>query len=341
VSESDRKTQLLVTRIGTESSQDGGSSLWEAVKRTEETVLKGKRKFEEHRHDQIEMGTKYLSLKAKVGETEESMTNLSGHYRLTMEGVKGQLLDLRSSATGVGKPTLGIRDRSGLAHGAAWSKHEVLEEFVCALEKRMDCEAKGGGDGAGPTVYKRAELEGVRSAVNDLDMRIKEVERTGADSCWGEEIKVLRAGMTEMEDRVPDTGFGLDEFHFESKAELRKFIVKEKVAMAGLFWDLFSILVVMKPKKMTGKELADNIYSAIRVSTTILENDLAASMSHDQLALLFGTAEGHIASAEEGLAACLSYTRWIGKSCESYRLKLTKLLKNYAARSTEKDKGVR
>jgi hypothetical protein len=183
VSESDKKTQLLVTRIGTESSQDGGSLLWEAVERTEETVLKGKRKFEEHRSDQIEMGTKYLSLKAKVRETEESMTNLSGHYRLTMEGVKRQLLDLRSSAMGVGKPTLGIRDRSGLAHGVAWSNHhEVLEESVCALEKRMDREAKGGGDIAGPTVYERVELEGVRSAVNDLVMRIQEVERTGADS---------------------------------------------------------------------------------------------------------------------------------------------------------------
>jgi hypothetical protein len=99
--------------------------------------------------------------------------------------------------------------------------------------------------------------------------------------------------MTEMEDRLSDTGFKLDEFHFGSKAELRKFIVEEKVATAGLFWDLFSILVVMKPKKMTGKEVADNRYTEIRVSTTILENDLAASMSHDQPVLLFGTAEGH------------------------------------------------
>jgi hypothetical protein len=69
----------------------------------------------------------------------------------------------------------------------------------------------------------------------------------------------------------------------------------------------------------------------IRVSTTILENGLAASMSHDQPALLFGMAEGQTASAEEGLAACLRYARWIGKGCESYKPKLTKLLKNYAA----------
>jgi hypothetical protein len=76
VSESDRKTQLLVTRIGTEANQDGGSSLWEAVERTEETMLKGKRKFEDQRRDQAEMCSKYLALKTKVVETEESMTNL-------------------------------------------------------------------------------------------------------------------------------------------------------------------------------------------------------------------------------------------------------------------------
>jgi hypothetical protein len=124
---------------------------------------------------------------------------------------------------------------------------------------RMDREATSGGKGAGPTLYERAELEGVCSAVDGLDQRIKEVERKGTDGCWEEKIKALRAGMTEMEDRVSDTGFKFDEFHFGSKAKLRKFIVEEKVSSAGLFWDLFSILVVMKPKKMTGKEVADNI----------------------------------------------------------------------------------
>jgi hypothetical protein len=144
--------------------------------------------------------------------------------------------------------------------------------------------------------------------------------------------RALRAAMSEKEDRVSDTGFQLDESHFGSKAELRDFIVEEKVSSAGLFWDLFSILVVTKPKKMTGKEVAENRYSAIRVSTTILENDLAASMSHNQPSLLFGTADGQTASAEEGLAACLIYAKWIWKGCESYnKLKLTKLLKNYAA----------
>jgi hypothetical protein len=93
---------------------------------------------------------------------------------------------------------------------------------------------------------------------------------------------------------------------------------------------LFSVLVVMKPKKLTGKEVADNRFSAERVSTTTLENDLAASMSHDQPGLLFGLEGGATAAADKGLAACPSYSKWIGKGCELYKLKLTKLLKNYS-----------
>jgi hypothetical protein len=124
-----------VTWIGTESNQDGGSSLWEAVERTEEITQKGKRKFEEHRRNQVEMGLKYLSLKAKVGETEESMTNISGHYMLTMEGVKRQLVDLRASVAGVGRSTMGAQGKlsfsAGMkAPGVVWSKHEALEESV-------------------------------------------------------------------------------------------------------------------------------------------------------------------------------------------------------------------
>jgi hypothetical protein len=137
--------------------------------------------------------------------------------------------------------------------------------------------------------------------------------------------------VTEMEDRGTDSGFELDDFTFGSKAELRKFLVDEKVASVGQFWDLFSVMVVMEPKRMTGKEVADNRYSADRVSTTTLENDLAASMSHEQPALLFGTTGGHTAPADEGLAACGSYGKWIGKGCESYKQKLGKLLRNYTA----------
>jgi hypothetical protein len=168
------------------------------------------------------------------------------------------------------------------------------------------------------------------------------------DARWESEIRVLRAAMDDIEDRVSDTGFELDDFNFSSKAELRKIVIEETVPSAGQCWDLFSVLVVMKPKKLRGKEVADNRFSAERVSTTTLENDLAASMSHDQPGLLFGLEGGETAAARGSSdvplllevdwervrviqATCPSYSKWIGKGCESYKLKLTKLLKNYSA----------
>jgi hypothetical protein len=44
------------------------------------------------------MGAKYLSLRTRLTETEESMTNLSGHYRGMMERVTLQLKELKSGS---------------------------------------------------------------------------------------------------------------------------------------------------------------------------------------------------------------------------------------------------
>jgi hypothetical protein len=102
----------------------------------------------------------------------------------------------------------------------------------------------------------------MRLSVDLLGTRMDAVEKASGDERWGEELRVLRAAMTEIEDRGTDSGFELDDFTFGSKAELRKFLVDEKVASVGqFFWDLFSVMVVMEPKRMTGKEAADNRYS--------------------------------------------------------------------------------
>jgi uncharacterized coiled-coil DUF342 family protein len=139
VSESDRKTQLLVIRIGVETEADGGSSRWEAVESAGETIAKGKRKFEDYRKDQVEMGAKYLSLKTRVTETEESTTNLSGHYRGTMERVTLQLKDLKSGSRTDVRPSEafseGVESRfSRGVTGVPWEKHAELAQEVRALK---------------------------------------------------------------------------------------------------------------------------------------------------------------------------------------------------------------
>jgi hypothetical protein len=48
-----------------------------------------------------------------------------------------------------------------------------------------------------------------------------------------------------------------------------------------LFWDIFSIMISMKPKKFSGKEQSNESSSARHTNSATLENDLGAAMTHD------------------------------------------------------------
>eukprot|EP00978_Attheya_sp_CCMP212_P002123 scaffold4363_cov37-Attheya_sp.AAC.2 len=77
---------------------------------------------------------------------------------------------------------------------------------------------------------------------------------------------------------------------FSTYHDLRKFVEEEEVISVGNFWDLFSVLVVMTPKKQSGQETANEQHASIRINTTTFENDLAAAMSHEKPATLYGEA---------------------------------------------------
>ena len=53
----------------------------------------------------------------------------------------------------------------------------------------------------------------------------------------------------------------------------------ESVPSMGIFWDAFSALVTMAPKRLTGKERANQQYSSDKINTTTAENELVASNS--------------------------------------------------------------
>jgi hypothetical protein len=97
----------------------------------------------------------------------------------------------------------------------------------------------------------------------------------------------------------------------------------------GIFWDLFSAMVCMKPKNQSGRERADESYSASRTKTTTLENKLLASMSHLRPALMFGKANGVLAPMEEGFGACNSHAEWLGSGLDSYSVLMTNHLTEF------------
>ena len=142
--------------------------------------------------------------------------------------------------------------------------------------------------------------------IDDVNARIKDIEsRVSGDSC----------------------SVGDGDYVFTSETEVGKWILDEKVSSFGIFWDIFSVLVVMVSKKLSGKERADTQYSSERVNTTTSENNISASMSFLRPPALYADKGGDICPLENGFAACKTHSEWI-KGVESFKNRHTSLLKN-------------
>jgi hypothetical protein len=110
-----------------------------------------------------------------------------------------------------------------------------------------------------------------------------------------------------------------------------EYLVEEKVPNAGIFWDLFSVLACMSPKRQKGKEKADETYSAKRIQYTQLDNDLMAAMTHERPDVLYAEkVGGELGDPEDGFVAFPSYKNWITGS-ESCKAKPTKELRQFCA----------
>ena len=98
------------------------------------------------------------------------------------------------------------------------------------------------------------------------------------------------------------------EFIFTSETEAGTWLENESVHTIGIFWDVFSVLVALAPKRLSGKERADQKYSSERISTTTAENELAASMAYERAQTLYGDKHGnkdsvHVKHMRNGLLA--------------------------------------
>jgi hypothetical protein len=108
-------------------------------------------------------------------------------------------------------------------------------------------------------------------------------------------------------------------------------VLDDKVLTTGVFWDLFSVLVSMRPKGLTGKERADEQYSSERIKTTTLKNNLLAAMSHSRPTCLYAKGGvGVLVDLEEGFGACSSHSQWIS-GVESVKKSLGKQFKDFTA----------
>ena len=167
------------------------------------------------------------------------------------------------------------------------------------------------------------EIGGLRSDLRDLKNSLRSV---GNES----EIERLNNRVKEIESRVSGESCNVSngEYIFTSETDVGLWLEKEEVTSLGLFWDLFSVLVAMSPKSLTGKERADQQYSSDRIKTTTAENELAAAMAHERPHTLYGDKTGKLVALEEGFGECKTHDKWIMGS-QSFKVLTTKQLKKF------------
>lgn len=73
------------------------------------------------------------------------------------------------------------------------------------------------------------------------------------------EFVKLESRVKDMESRISGDNCSVNEgeYIFTSETEVTGWLEKNEVVSLGYFWDIFSVLVVMAPKQLSGKERAD------------------------------------------------------------------------------------
>jgi hypothetical protein len=158
----------------------------------------------------------------------------------------------------------------------------------------------------------------------------------GGEHAGGNQNDDIKLRVDDLIKRVESTEaqgsgevFEMDQFLFASYSDLTQMVFDEKVPTSGVFWDLFSLLVSMRPKGLSGKERADEQYSSERIKTTMFKNNLLAAMSHSRPACIY--AKGGFSALvgfEEGFGACVSHSQWIS-GIELVKKILRKQLKDF------------
>jgi hypothetical protein len=190
-----------------------------------------------------------------------------------------------------------------------------------------------------PTGVSKGEFDKLCSKVNAIERELEARRVTdgpGAEAAVGtggdvgQEVEIILARIEEMESRVSDESIEMDGHVFSSLNDVKLWCVANEVESCGMFWDLFSALVVMAPKEHTGKEKADETYSTQRTKTTTFENDLSASMLRLRPLTLYGKngRQGKLAELEVGFGACTMYNKWVGGS-DPYKTALTRQSRTY------------
>jgi hypothetical protein len=332
VHDSDSKIQLLVSRIreSREASDGGSLTCWDAVKQVQEGLeaIRDCLPVTDQLVEQVRLAG--AGTEARLENLGKSFGNMTAHYRTTITNINDQLGRLSRRAPEI---SAGYGEARGTQFGT--SPGGVGADVIALRQRVKELEEGARRSGRTANRHETAAFEALTKDVRDLEAIVDVAGNWGVGMGGQEHLErtmdVLRAKIKEMEGRVTDSSFRLNQYTFSTFYEVKTWCEENKVGTYGTFWDLFSVLVAMKPKYQIGKDVADERYSSARIKSTPFENDLSAAMSHPQPLPLFGKRGGELAPVNEGFGACPTYGQWVGSGCESVKALLTMQLVNFCS----------
>jgi hypothetical protein len=321
----DARLQLLGAGIGEAltEGEEGHMSIWEALNslRTQVSSVTGgldeqRRLFDAFKAMMPTWKTNFdkmsVSYVKNLPRINTVLHGLSGRIR-KLEATAENLLTTESTSSIV-NPFLGRSGASNInkiggASGVTQPEFEAMKLNVKdALEevRTSILDLKSSGTSASVSTMSDASVAGMQVQFNKVLERLSEIEGRGA----GETVSI-------------------DGQVFCSEGEVKEWLETNDITEVGVFWDLFSVMCCMKPKKHTGKERSDETYSALRTQSTTLGNDLCAAMSHLRPEVLYAKrGSGSLEPLESGFAACPNHRQWALGS-EGYKKQLSHMLEKF------------
>jgi hypothetical protein len=353
IRDTDARTSLLAAQLGsdsTDASGQGTDSIWNSIRRVYEIT----KVIQDDLEKVTLQATEVDDVKDQALTKMETLAkNFHGLHKFTQENLSKISQNLRNieakrpSSGGVSSSLeyrrlldrLGIADDIIERHTKDISKGDgalaKLDSEVCTLKRKFASMIEGnyGND---------ADLDSSRyTTMTNLDNRVLQLEDravyNGTGLYPGDTMDDVDEKITELENRMDkaeaqgsDDSFVMEDFNFASYGDFAQFMLTNKIPSCGMFWDIFSTLVSMRPKGQSGKERADEQHSSERINTSMLENNLLAAMGHARPSCLYASkgGTGILVTSEKGFGACTTYDKW-RSGAESVQKMLTKQLKDF------------
>jgi hypothetical protein len=343
--DTDARICLLAVRVGsdnTEASDSGTDSIWESIRKIYDTTRVIRDDLDVtigHYSDSVQANDDIVDKMAVLDQNFKGLHQFS-QDNLTKLMERVRVLESKRPRGGSslkGPDNRAFMELIGVLESDVKRNSQTIQESN-ATTARLSTDVN-----VLKRKFKTLEEDRLEEDFGRLESRIDGLESESPGSEVGvggggvarisaitDELDRLTERMDRADSRGPDESFEMEDFSYNSYIDFRKFLLLEKVPSCGMYWDLFSCLVSMKPKGLTGKQRADEQHSSERIKTSMFENNLLAAMGHARPSCLYGTkgGEGALVDSDKGFGACLSYDKWRA-GVDSVKKVLTKELKAY------------